>query len=369
MRLPKHIPQLDVLRGIAVLVVMLYHVSDLVPSLHARRILGLGYTGVDLFFVLSGFLITGILVRSKDQPNYFKNFYARRALRIWPIYYVLLLFTFVALPVLEPRLRSSIFGLSRPWQSFLFFVQNLFANGQSAFDTVRVTWSLAIEEQYYLAWPVIIWLAPRRSLKALAISAVLISIFARSSVLYGLTAPLNIYTNTATRLDGLGLGAFLALWIPEADARAIKWGGLIAVLAALSLGLGAGWFRPGHWAFYTVVSLVFAGVLCLAINVPALSKFQSLKYTGKISYGLYLFHVPVFQLAAWGRKFLPAHPAVPLELALLAGSFAACFGLAAASWKFFESRLLRLKSRFEYSCEALPLPSVSASSVIDRVDA
>jgi len=106
MRLPKHIPQLDVLRGIAVLEVMLYHAADIAPSLHAHRIVGLGYTGVDLFFVLSGFLITGILVRSKDQPNYFKNFYARRALRIWPIYYLLLLFTFGVLPSTEPPASS-----------------------------------------------------------------------------------------------------------------------------------------------------------------------------------------------------------------------------------------------------------------------
>ena len=195
MRLPKHIPQLDVLRGIAVIIVMLYHAADLAPSLHARAIVGLGYTGVDLFFVLSGFLITGILVRSKDQPNYFKNFYARRALRIWPIYYVLLLFTFGLLPVVAPALKHAIFERSHPWQSFPFFVQNLMANGQGAFDTVRVTWSLAIEEQFYLAWPVIIWLAPRRMLKPLAVSAVLLSLFVRWSVQYGLIPPVNIYTD------------------------------------------------------------------------------------------------------------------------------------------------------------------------------
>lgn len=369
MRLPKHIPQLDVLRGIAVLIVMLYHAADLAPSLHARAIVGLGYTGVDLFFVLSGFLITGILVRSKDQPNYFKNFYARRALRIWPIYYVLLLLTFGLLPVVAPALKHAIFERSHPWQSFPFFVQNLMANGQGAFDTVRVTWSLAIEEQFYLAWPVIVWLAPRRMLKPLAVSAVLLSLFVRWSVQYGLIPPVNIYTNTATRLDGLGLGAFLALWIPETESSTVKRWGLTACALTLLVGGMAGWLRPGHWGFYTAISVFFAGLLCVAINLPALSNLRFLTYTGTISYGLYLFHVPVFELVAWTRKFVPGHPAAVFDIVVLAVSFSLCFGLAAVSWEFFESKLLRLKSRFQYSREALPLPSVSTSSVIDQADA
>src|ERR1700722_14321772 len=98
MKLPKHIPQLDVVRGVAVLDVMVYHAVDIAPRLHLRPIFGFGYVGVDLFFVLSGFLITGILVHSKNSEAYFANFYARRALRIWPLYYALLLFTFVLLP-------------------------------------------------------------------------------------------------------------------------------------------------------------------------------------------------------------------------------------------------------------------------------
>src|ERR1700730_17638830 len=143
MKLPRYIPQLDVLRGLAVLDVMLYHAADIVPSLHLTPIFRLGYTGVDLFFVLSGFLITGILVTTKDNEGYFLNFYARRALRIWPLYYTLLLFTFAVLPAIQPHLKASIFGRSYPWQSFPFFLQNSFLKN-AAFDTLRVTWSLAI---------------------------------------------------------------------------------------------------------------------------------------------------------------------------------------------------------------------------------
>jgi peptidoglycan/LPS O-acetylase OafA/YrhL len=361
MQLPKHVPQLDVLRGVAVLVVMFHHVTGLAPSLHLDPIVRMGYTGVDLFFVLSGFLITGILVRSKDQPGYFRNFYARRVLRIWPIYYALLLFTFLLLPFLAPTLKNSIFGLSHPWQSFFFFVQNLFAKGQSAFDTVRVTWSLAIEEQFYLAWPVIVWLVPRRSLKSLALSAVLVSIGVRWAVLYGLIPPIDVYTNSITRLDGLGMGAFLALWIPEADTRVVKYAGFAVPTAVLALGVIGGWFNPAHYAFYTAVALCFAGMLCAAINLPGLSNFSALRYTGKISYCLYLIHVPIIQLMVWARKFLPLAPSFGADIAMLVAAFALCFVLASLSWKYFESRVLRLKSHFEYSYAGVPPPVLDPS--------
>src|ERR1700751_2354110 len=100
----RHIPQLDVLRGIAVLVEMVYHSPGNVPSLHLKYVTHYGFTGVDLFFVLSGFLITGILLRTKDGPGYLRNFYARRALRIWPLYFCLLTFGFLLVPVLQPHL-------------------------------------------------------------------------------------------------------------------------------------------------------------------------------------------------------------------------------------------------------------------------
>jgi peptidoglycan/LPS O-acetylase OafA/YrhL len=370
-KLPKHIPQLDALRGIAVLIVMLYHVPDIVPRLHLRSIFSLGYAGVDLFFVLSGFLITGILVRSKDSNRYFTNFYVRRALRIWPLYYLLLFFTFVVLPVIHPAARASIFDLCHPWQAFPFFLQNLTLK-RHAFDTLRVTWSLAIEEQFYLVWPVIVWLAPRRMLKPLALSGLLLSMALRWSVLVGLIAPLTIYMNTLTRLDGLSLGAFLALWIPETDKRSVKAAGIVVVGLALPLAVALGRAQPGHWAFFSLVAACFAGAVCLAITTQSLSKMGFLKYTGKISYALYLVHVPVFTFAsAYGLgKILFPHAPIAAELALFVLSFAGCYALAAASWRFFESRILKLKGRFEYvhSPSGASSPgNVNASPVADRL--
>jgi peptidoglycan/LPS O-acetylase OafA/YrhL len=349
MKLPNHIPQLDVLRGIAVLDVMLYHITDIAPNLHLRPFFRLGYTGVDLFFVLSGFLITGILARTRDHEGYFTNFYARRILRIWPLYYALLLFTFVLLPAFAPQIRTAIFTQSHPWQAFPLLLQNLMLQGH-AYDTLRVTWSLAIEEQFYLVWPIVVWLAPRRVLKPLAASGLLASVALRWSVVYGLIPSLNIYTNTLTRLDGLALGAFLALWIPEAESATVKWMGVTVMAVAVPLTLLIAWSHDGHWSFYSLVALSFAGLLCVAINLPRVANLEFLKYTGKISYCLYLVHVPIcsFLTSLRAHKLFLMPSPLWTDAALFAASFILCYALAAASWQFFESKILRLKSRYEF---------------------
>ena len=360
MKLPKHIPQLDVLRGVAVLDVMFYHAVDIAPRLHLRPFFGLGYIGVDLFFVLSGFLITGILVRTKDSAGYFTNFYSRRALRIWPLYYALLLFTFVVLPIVLPQMKAAIFEHSHPWEAFPFFLQNLMLKGQ-AFDTVRVTWSLAIEEQFYLVWPLIVFLAPRRMLKPLAVAALFLAVAMRWSVQYGLIPPVNIYTNTLTRLDGLALGAFLAAWIPEAKSQTVRLWGIVMLALALPVTAAVAWFKPGHWSFYALVSACFASALCIVIDMRALSNVPLLQYTGKISYGLYLVHVPVFFLVSRSELWKLAFPrsTVTSEVVVLVTSLALCYGLAAASWHFFESKFLKLKDRFEYaSTPTVAFPSL-----------
>src|SRR5579864_8018942 len=109
------IPQLDAVRGLAILVVILHNASGKFPSLHLERLFSNGWMGVDLFFVLSGFLITGILVDSKQSQYFFRNFYVRRCLRIWPLYFCLLIGMFVAVPVLRPGVGQVIYAKSSPW--------------------------------------------------------------------------------------------------------------------------------------------------------------------------------------------------------------------------------------------------------------
>lgn len=350
MDLPKHIPQLDALRGIAVLTVIGYHGLHLAPHLHLNVVLGTGYVGVDLFFVLSGFLITGILIRTKDSANYFRNFYARRALRIWPVYYVLLLFTFVVLPLIHPQSVAEIFAKSHPWESYPFFLQNLTVNGNS-FGTLTATWSLAIEEQFYLVWPLIIFLAPPCLLKPIAVGALLLSVATRWSVQYGLIPPIIIYTNTLTRLDGLALGALLALWIPKAQKTTVQLVGFFGIGLTAPIALMLGYVSPGHWAFFAVVSACFACLVLLTLQTDALSKLRFLRYTGKISYCLYLVHVPVFMLAEKPtiRALGPFRSGVIGDALLFLACILVCYVIAAVSWTFFESKFLRLKDRFNYT--------------------
>ena len=346
---------------------MLYHASDFVPSLHLGKIFGFGYLGVDLFFVLSGFLITGILVASKDERGYFSNFYARRALRIWPLYYALLLLTFVVLPIIRPSLSASIFQQSHPWQSYLVFIQNFLGDVQRAFYTIRVTWSLAIEEQFYLVWPVIIWLAPRRMLKPLALGGLFLSIALRWSVQYGLVPPVNFFTNPLTRLDGLALGAFLALWIPEARDGMVRWGGIAALVLTVPATILLGRIWVGHCAFYALVAACFAALLCVSIATPVLRGWAVFRYTGKVSYCLYLAHVPVFMVvSALGLHewLFPASPRLN-ETVQLALSLALCYGVAEVSWRFYERPFLRLKSRF-VSSSPVPVRNASAYVVSGR---
>src|SRR5580693_4799132 len=153
----KKIPQLDAVRGLAVLLVLV-HNTNKYPSLHLHLISDNGWMGVDLFFVLSGFLITGILLDSKDSVGYFKNFYARRCLRIWPLYYSALLFMFVVVPLLRPsEAHTSFEARSSPWWSYPIFLQNFLTPiPTAATGLLGVTWSLAVEEQFYVFWPLVV---------------------------------------------------------------------------------------------------------------------------------------------------------------------------------------------------------------------
>src|SRR5262249_43223645 len=128
-----------------------------------------GWMGVDLFFVLSGFLITRILLDTKPSEHYFRNFYARRGLRIWPLYYAVLLFMFVVVPLLRPQDSAELFQRSFPWWSYPFFLQNFLVNAPAlAVGPLGVSWSLAVEEVFYLVWPFFVRYLPVERLLILA---------------------------------------------------------------------------------------------------------------------------------------------------------------------------------------------------------
>ena len=207
----KKIPQLDAVRGLAVLLVLV-HNTNKYPSLHLGLISDNGWMGVDLFFVLSGFLITRILLDTKQSECYFRNFYARRCLRIWPLYYSVLLFMFVIVPILRPSEAHAVFeARSSPWWAFPVFLQNFLVSIPAmATGPLGVTWSLAVEEQFYLFWPLVVRFCTEAQLRKIAIAVICLSPALR---FYLSLHQVNIYSNTFCRLDGLMAGALLALVI------------------------------------------------------------------------------------------------------------------------------------------------------------
>src|SRR5277367_3766392 len=205
----KRLPQLDAVRGVAILLVMLVNTSDKYPQFHLQHFFGNGWMGVDLFFVLSGFLITGILLDSKEFPHYFKNFYARRALRILPLYYSILIFMFVIVPLLRPSEAHEIFTRASPWWSYPIFLQNFgVALPTMATGPLGTSWSLAIEEQFYLLWPLVVFIFSPRQLRRIAAVMIILS---APLAFYLSSHGFLIYSNVFCRQVGLMAGALLVL--------------------------------------------------------------------------------------------------------------------------------------------------------------
>ncbi|MGD0541558.1 MAG: acyltransferase, partial [Tepidisphaeraceae bacterium] len=216
-----HLTALDGVRGLAVLMVMSFHFlqRETFPSSRVVNLLQsisrVGQTGVDLFFVLSGFLITGILLHAKQSPAFFRNFYARRALRIFPLAYGALLVVYVVLPLAGLTAWTS-------WKQQLWFW--LYAsNLHATFSTQDIGgpghfWSLAVEEQFYLTWPTVVWLCNRRSLYGACIGCLIISLAAR---LVLIKLDYTVFDFTLCRLDALAMGAILANFVRDRRGFAV----------------------------------------------------------------------------------------------------------------------------------------------------
>jgi peptidoglycan/LPS O-acetylase OafA/YrhL len=206
----QRIPQPDVVRGIAILLVLVHNLNAFTVRPFSY-LTTYGWMGVDLFFVLSGFLITGILLDSKQSARFFTNFYARRCLRIWPLYYVVFLSIFVVLPLLWHQQAHDIFQRAHPWWSYFFYLQNFFvAQPLKSFGALGVTWSLAVEELFYLVWPLFVRFLGLTQLRWVAWCIILGSPALR---LFLSNRHVLIYSNPFCRLDGMMAGALLALYV------------------------------------------------------------------------------------------------------------------------------------------------------------
>lgn len=340
----KRIPQLDAVRGLAILIVMVHNISMKYLFFHSDRVFGAGWMGVDLFFVLSGFLITGILLDTKESAGYFKNFYVRRCLRIWPLYYSLLFFMFVVVRFLNPAEYHAALQQSSPWWAFPLYLQNfLLPVSTEAAGPLGVTWSLAIEEQFYLVWPIVVRFCTPRQLRRIALAELCIS----PALRYYLSLQhVDLYTNVFCRLDGLMAGALLALlvrsdgFVPTKFLRR-AW---ICFFVALPLALATEALEA-RWIVFSFTAVASAAFVYVSMFSPA-KRFQKvmnngfLIYTGIISYGLYLLHkIPIGVIQT---LHLERHPLLDLPI-IIAMSYA----IAALSWNLLERPFLKLKRFFD----------------------
>jgi peptidoglycan/LPS O-acetylase OafA/YrhL len=353
---PVHVNSLDGVRGVAVLTVMLYH----------ARVAGFrgGFLGVDIFFVLSGFLITGLLFREWKQASSvnLRRFYLRRALRLLPALLALLVLTLVFPRVFIPRLED---GQSpRLWLAALASISYA-SNWVRAFDLTDMnflghTWSLGIEEQFYTLWPLGLLIMLRAGNRRVATISVICLGIVGSAVLRavrwdGRESLLRDYYSLETRLDSLLVGCLLALLLSwELVPRTGRWKTAIraaatAAVVVLAVMINrAEYAGPATYHWLLFVAALCAGIVLLhLIHSPsrameAVLTFPALVWLGRISYGIYLWHSPIQTGVLGEARMLRLGLTGPLRIVI---PFAVTIGVAAASFYLLERPILRANTK------------------------
>lgn len=376
------IPELDGLRGVAILSVLLWHYYYFHPAadhrptgaarqlyVHLERFLGLGWSGVDLFFVLSGFLIGGILLKVRNSPNYYKTFYLRRFFRIIPIYYLWTLAYLLAW-VLLTILRSDTTVLGPPGQWLVVlgnfvFIQNLgLGYAGWAGPWLMPTWSLAVEEQFYLVSPFIIRKFGARFLAwflcAVVIAAPLLRLWMRFR--FGVAGIHLAYELMPCRADSLAVGMLIALFWRDQSWRnrlRVHFRLLACFVALLFVGYAfLAWFFPNPYLLptqvfgHTWLAFFYGAVLTMALLSPhgwlgTLLRAKMLRNWGRISYCVYLIQQMMNVFAHWLLRASDGNTnwrtlAAPTLAILLT------YVLATLSWKFLEEKMLRFGAAFKY---------------------
>ena len=343
----KYIPALDGIRGIAALMIMFFHFFQNLQTQNSsyfliKKLSIFGQTGVSLFFVLSGFLITRILVNSKRGNNYFKNFYLKRIFRIFPLYYLFLIIFYFLAPFI---FNQSI----TPFKEQLYYwiyLQNFAItfgwknSGPSQF------WSLAVEEHFYLFWPVLVYYLREKWLKVAIYLIIVLSLIIR---FYFLKMNIQVFYFTFTNLDQLALGSLLALIEinNKIDPSKIKlFLVLIFIVIVPTILL---WNITSGRANMIIqiikpslISLIYFFLLGLIICLKELNFFNKilrtkfLVFTGKISYGLYVYHIFCFLLISHFLKDI----SIPFSFIF---SFGLTFIFAYLSFRFYESYFISFK--------------------------
>jgi peptidoglycan/LPS O-acetylase OafA/YrhL len=381
----QRLPELDGIRGLAILLVVLYHYVFSYYALQSgllgdfiRSSLNLGWSGVDLFFVLSGFLIGGILLDNHSSPHYFKAFYVRRICRIFPLYFVGL-FLFVAeRTILSTYFPNSILapvfiGTVPVWEYFTF-TQNIgVALGQLQPSSLGALWSLGVEEQFYLGFSLLVALiSPRKLPYAFILLAALAPLLRVGLFGANRVECIACYVLTPTRADSLLLGALgayalrqprlaqylydhlqwlyalfavLLLGTVTLSYAPVAWpgaGGLITTHSILNASIGYSWLAVLYLVLILLVLLDRHGIL------GRLAAMRWLRQLGILAYGIYILHLPVFQtfyLLFFGSLVQPSETGLNLVKVF---SILVTLCIAYLSWNFFEKNIVAWGHRFEY---------------------
>ena len=359
-------PELDVLRFVAFLAVFMHHALPRDASLYIRNGLSpaatqwlltakeAGAFGLDLFFALSAYLITELLLREHRSRGSFSvtNFYIRRALRIWPLYFTFLALTVFVIPTILPRENFGTIYIA----SFAFFVGNwVCATKGIPFSVAGPLWSISVEEQFYIGWPLLLRFFGINRIKQLAIAMLALAFVTRIVlVLYGVKHP-GVWCNTLARLDPIALGAILAFFL---RGRSPQINNVLRVVLCAA-AFGSWWLiarylsQDGTSSVATYALSGLASVLLLMAvlrgeaRLLSIRPFSWLVYLGRISYGLYVFHL--FALAMMmGVLFVPGL-GIPISYEFrVLFSFLLTVALASTSYALLEQPFLKLKERFTY---------------------
>jgi len=360
-------------RGLAILMVMAIHfVGDATAQTFVQTVVvkaaSYGLLGVDLFFVLSGFLITGLLLDAKNGPHYFRNFYARRTLRIFPLYYGVLVVLFLLLPLVVAPLPP-LLEQAREHQGWLWtYTTNFYVAYTSSWSSLTYVthfWSLAIEEHFYLFWPLVVFALRRETLERVCVGVIAAGLALRIGLALADVSELSISVLTPCRIDTLCVGALLATVARRENGLQMLLGrcgrvALVLAAALLVLSTYCALAKTGlpvlHQIRNTLYALFFGAVTLLGLRpgtelVSRAFRSRALRFFGKYSYGLYVYH----GLLAWYFYEVAAEQ----RLDALIGNHWLAIGVKAAigvslslvvavlSYELFEKRFLSLKRLFE----------------------
>ena len=351
-------PALDGIRGLAILLVVFYHNFGFIDYFF------FGWLGVDLFFVLSGFLITDILIRTRNNPHFLSSFYKKRVLRIFPLYYLVLIIFLVVIPALQLPIPGLSYFLQNQLWLWLYLQNWLFIFKPPGSSTLLTPlWSLAVEEQYYLLWPFLILFVRNVKVLFAVLLLLLLGVISIRFVIWTYQLESLAYFNlyTFSRIDGICLGSMLAL-LRSWNASLVKKNTTLIVFILAAINFLFFFFNRSYHFSFPYLAVVgyttFAVLFCLLVNeaITTENKFidlvfnlPSLKFFGKISYSLYVFHWPIHLLL-----FPIILPFIQNNLTenTLSGSVVSsivttCAGvlISVFSYQYFEKIFLKIKNK------------------------